>query len=381
MNEDCNKWKVKELAWERKYKKYHDDIVKYELYAQKQFSVYNTVVFFIYGIISYCWNRFLLNQSVTGSVLCMGVCLLSMMDYLICKTFLEKHIKYVTVMTNAYIVLLGLMLLSIHLIWNKEVRGGGVSWTLLVCSLLMTSIISIVPKHYAIALLCVVALNTVECIASRQGVAVVLDNLLEEILIFVFGVGMNVIYSRFKYIEFGRKEELQLENSRDMLTNLYNRRYIESYYDIYAKPENLCAIIMLDLDNFKMANDIYGHKRGDEVLCAVSDILRKSFRTEDCVARLGGDEFAVFLPKIYQKEAVEERVREVLDRFPIVVDDNSSVIVSVSIGVAYKHPGEDIEYTRLCDKADEAMYKAKKLGKGIAVISAGRNVKEAVIVA
>jgi diguanylate cyclase (GGDEF)-like protein len=149
----------------------------------------------------------------------------------------------------------------------------------------------------------------------------------------------------------------------------------------------MCAILVLDLDNFKMANDVYGHKKGDEVLCAVSDILSKSFRNEDCVARLGGDEFAVFLPKISQKEIVVGRVRDVLRKFPIVIDEEQDakesehVEVSVSIGIAFKNRGEEIDYAKLCDKADEAMYRAKRLGKGKAVVGAERNRKELVIAA
>jgi putative two-component system response regulator len=139
--------------------------------------------------------------------------------------------------------------------------------------------------------------------------------------------------------------------------------------------------MVLDLDNFKMANDIYGHKKGDEVLCKVSDILRENFRDGDCVARLGGDEFIVFLPEIGQKDSVVERVQKLLDNFPIVIEGERRVEVSVSIGIAYRNPGENIEYEVLCSKADEAMYRAKKLGKGKAVISEEKNARELVIVA
>jgi diguanylate cyclase (GGDEF)-like protein len=64
-----------------------------------------------------------------------------------------------------------------------------------------------------------------------------------------------------------------------------------------------------------------------------------------------------------------------------VITGGKRVDVSVSIGVAYKNPGEDMTYEKLCDKADEAMYRAKRLGKGKAVVSAERNTKELVIVA
>jgi diguanylate cyclase (GGDEF)-like protein len=380
MNRKCETWKAKDLAWRKKYKKYHDDVLEYELYAQQQFSIHNSIVFLIYGIVCGIWNYFVVRESVMGSLLCIGVCLLSMADYIICKTFLKEHVKYAAVSANLYILIFGKMLLSIDLMWN-EMLGGNISWTLLVCALITTTMISIVPSHYAITVLGVVALDTIECIVSNEGLIAILYNLLDGVLVAIFCIGMNIIYSRHQYAEFNRKEELKFESNKDLLTQLYNRRYIERFYEVHAKTESLCAIIVLDLDNFKMANDIYGHKKGDEVLCAVGEILRKSFRNDDCVARLGGDEFAVFLPEITQREAVVERVHEVLKKFPIVITGGKQVDVSVSIGIAYKNPGEDIEYTKLCDKADEAMYRAKRLGKGKAVVGAERNTKELVIVA
>jgi diguanylate cyclase (GGDEF)-like protein len=241
--------------------------------------------------------------------------------------------------------------------------------------------ISIVPSHYGISILAIVALDTIECIAAHQGITDILYNLLDGMLVAVFSIGMNVILSGYQYAEFNRKDELTMESSRDQLTQLYNRRYIERYFGLHAKTENLCAIIVLDLDNFKMANDVYGHKKGDEVLCTVSELLRKSFRNGDCVARLGGDEFAVFLPEISKKEAVENRIHEVLGKFPIVLEGERRVNVSVSIGIAYKPPGEEPDYTKLCHKADEAMYRAKNMGKGKAVINADRHTKEKIIAA
>jgi diguanylate cyclase (GGDEF)-like protein len=381
MSGKCEAWKAKDLAWRKKYRQYHDEVLEYELYAQRQFSMYNAIVFLIYGIVSFVWNSFIVRASTMGSLLCMGVCLLSTADYIICRTFLEEHIKYSALAANLYILVLGKMLLSIDLIWNG-VLGGNVSWTLLVCSLITTAMISVVPSHYAITILGVVALDTIECIISNNGALIpVLYNLMDGVIVAIFCIGMNIIYSRHQYAEFNRKEELKFESNRDLLTQLYNRRYIERCYEVQSDTKRLCAMIVLDLDNFKMANDIYGHKKGDEVLCAVGEILQNNFRNSDCVARLGGDEFAVFLPEITQKEAVVERVHEVLKKFPIVITGGKRVDVSVSIGVAYKNPGEDMTYEKLCDKADEAMYRAKRLGKGKAVVSAERNTKELVIVA
>lgn len=380
MNGMLKKWKAKDLAWKKRYKKYHNEVLHYELYSQKQFSLHNALVFLLYGIVSYFWNRHFVKADIWGSVLCFVICILSISDYIICRTFLKKHIKFSVIVANCYIFILGKMLLAIDLMWN-DMNGGNVSWTLLICSLITTAMISIVPSHYFIAVISVVVLDMLECILAQQDVVAVLYKLLDGVIISIFCIGMNVIYSGYQYAEFERREELKLESSRDLLTQLYNRRYIERYYDLHSEPDKLCAIMVLDLDNFKMANDIYGHKKGDEVLCAVSDILRSNFRDGDCVARLGGDEFIVFLSGIMKKDVVVERAQSLLKSFPIVIEGKQRVEVSVSIGIAYKNQGEEMEYTKLCNKADEAMYMAKRLGKGKAVVSAERNMREIIIVA
>jgi diguanylate cyclase (GGDEF)-like protein len=237
-----------------------------------------------------------------------------------------------------------------------------------------------VPDHYVPTIAVVIVLDTIEAAISCRTFTGVFDNLVDSLIIAAFCIGTNIIFSKHQYAEFDRKEELKFESSRDLLTQLYNRRHIERYYALNAETDRACAMMMLDLDNFKMANDIYGHKKGDEVLCRVADILRGSFRDSDCVARLGGDEFAVFLPGI-SVNATVERVRSVLESFPITIEGACRVDVSVSIGIAYKEAGEEIDYKTLCDKADEAMYRAKLLGKGKAVVGAEKNTKEVIIVA
>jgi diguanylate cyclase (GGDEF)-like protein len=382
VNEQYEKWKVRELSWNKKYEKYRDEVLTYELYAQQKFSLYNALVFVSYGLVSFFWNLIVVKESVVGSLLCLGVCAFSIVAYIISRTVLTKHIEYASIAVNLYILILGKTLLSIDLIWN-EGHGGNISWTLLACSLITTAIISVVPRHYALAIVGVVLLDTIECVTAGWGLVDILYNLLDGVLVAIFCIGINLIFSRHQYAEFGRKEELQFESNRDLLTQLYNRRYIERCFDEKVKPQNMSAIIMLDLDNFKMANDIYGHQKGDEVLCTVSEILRSSFRSDDCVARLGGDEFAVLLPNINCKDAVVGRVHDVLEKFPVVLtgENTAEVKVSVSIGIAFKNNGEEANYTKLCDRADEAMYMAKRMGKGKAVVSAERSTKELVIVA
>jgi diguanylate cyclase (GGDEF)-like protein len=78
----------------------------------------------------------------------------------------------------------------------------------------------------------------------------------------------------------------------------------------------------------------------------------------------------VFLPKVTNREVVMERVERVLQNFPILLQGEKPVEVSVSIGVVFEEEGKTPSYSQLCESADEAMYKAKKSGKGKAVVAA-----------
>jgi diguanylate cyclase (GGDEF)-like protein len=266
---------------------------------------------------------------------------------------------------------MGTALLSVNM-----VGGGDVSWTLLLCSLISTSFLIIIPAYYFVDVVLIIGIDLIEYGLAGTNAVSFLYDLLDDLIIAIFCIGINVIFSRMKYAELERNVSLYSESAKDPLTQLFNRRYLESFFAGHASTQKKCAFLMLDLDNFKMANDVFGHKKGDEVLCRVAEILRTHFRGSDCIARLGGDEFAVFLPAVAQTEVVMERVEQVLDSFPIVIEGEKRVEVSVSIGVVIKDAGMAPSYAQLCDRADGAMYRAKKAGKAQAVIATAGMAKE-----
>jgi diguanylate cyclase (GGDEF)-like protein len=356
--------KTKGWVFNRKYKRYREDIIEYQINTQKSFSMHNAIVFLAFGFIFTLADCFVWQQFRIGTVLCFGVGFFSLFNFLLYKKVLPRHRDWIIPAGNIYILILGKFLLSVNL-----VGGGDVSWTLLLCALISTSMIIIIPSYYITIVLIMLGLDMVEFIIMSNSFLDVFYNLLDDMIIGSFCIGINVIFSKVKYAEMERKENLYTESSRDPLTKLYNRRYLESYFEGHTDYSRRCAILILDLDNFKMANDKFGHKKGDEVLCQVAEILRDNFREDDCIARLGGDEFAVFLPEISKKEVVMDRVERVLKRFPIVIEGEIKVEVSVSIGIVFKEAGELPSYTQLSERADGAMYRAKKAGKGQAVIA------------
>lgn len=157
---------------------------------------------------------------------------------------------------------------------------------------------------------------------------------------------------------------------RDELTGLFNRRYFDQKLteelDRSARYGRPVSLILGDIDKFKTYNDEFGHQKGDEVLRAVSDLLRGSCRSSDTAARYGGEEMAVILPETNAEGAMRmaEKARTVI---AARAGDVAGKTVTISMGVATYNdtnngPGE------LVAAADRALYRAKDEGRNRCVL-------------
>lgn len=153
----------------------------------------------------------------------------------------------------------------------------------------------------------------------------------------------------------------------DGLTGLPNRRLFEdralmAFSRHQRQPVELCALLFLDLDDFKDINDKHGHKAGDAVLQAVADRALAAVRQNDTVARWGGDEFIVLLEKISRAmlDTVSQRLRQAVEE--AIEFEGLKLRVGVSIGVAL-YPEGGAELDELLRMADEDMYREKSLRK------------------
>jgi len=154
--------------------------------------------------------------------------------------------------------------------------------------------------------------------------------------------------------------------SIDGTTGLYNRRhFMEAAEAAFAHAQRLnqpFAVLMIDVDNFKQINDVYGHIAGDQVLAELAEACREHVRPEDIVGRYGGDEFIIMVPGITTLRAVQ--LAEQLTR-PVartVVREGKTVPYTVSVGIAEYPPCADLSV--LLMQADLAMYEAKQAGGG-----------------
>ena len=128
------------------------------------------------------------------------------------------------------------------------------------------------------------------------------------------------------------------------------------------RQEETAAIIMFDLDNFKLANDVFGHAYGDEMICKNAGKLKGFFRSDDILCRIGGDEFLIFCKRIRDAD-VHAKLEKVMESMVTVRSDGEHEIVfSVSAGYVMI-PEQGMEFDVLYRKADVALFNAKMNGK------------------
>ncbi|GAB6070785.1 hypothetical protein JCM30760_18820 [Thiomicrorhabdus hydrogeniphila] len=163
------------------------------------------------------------------------------------------------------------------------------------------------------------------------------------------------------------QEELAFLAHHDVLTGLDNRNSLQQRILQAIKKsqrsKNCFALCFIDLDNFKFINDSYGHKAGDELLIAVSKLIKKTVRDSDAVARFGGDEFVILLEDIEHNSEVSLIADKLLKAFSNPIHfDSHNLVITISMGVSV-YPQDATTLDLLLKNADIAMYEAKRKGK------------------
>ncbi|MGO8755869.1 MAG: bacteriohemerythrin [Gallionellaceae bacterium] len=179
---------------------------------------------------------------------------------------------------------------------------------------------------------------------------------------YLVGLGTDITERR------ALEQELARQAKTDVLTGLSNRRHFIELAEQemarekrYGKP---LAVLMFDLDKFKVINDEYGHQVGDDALRRVGEVCRQTLREIDIIGRLGGEEFAILLP-----ETAEEKAYEVADRLrlniagaAIPLECAGALNITASIGIATLNT-TDTNIDKLLNRADKALYEAKRAGR------------------
>ena len=162
----------------------------------------------------------------------------------------------------------------------------------------------------------------------------------------------------FRDVSEKRAEQRKIEflSYNDVLTGLYNRRYIEDAMIDLDTPENLpITIFSVDVNGLKLANDAFGHEFGDQLLKTFADILKGVCQPEDVIGRVGGDEFCILMKNTDEDEAasIKERILDEMSKLKLY-----PIVASLAIGFAVKHsPEDDIKTVMVL--SDHRMYQDK----------------------
>jgi diguanylate cyclase len=216
----------------------------------------------------------------------------------------------------------------------------------------------------------------VTCLAF---IILIKDTRLRTEIMWSYSIALSIIsfllYYYILYLEaltesFRRYKQ---ESKRDFLTGLNNVRQFDNLYNEVIENaisrQEMVSLLFIDIDFFKKVNDTYGHKEGDLVLKKLGEILINTCRSMDIVSRNGGEEFSVILIDSPPNRAFEiaERIRRTVENVQIELTDNSYINITVSIGIS-SYPNPVSNYDMLIEKADEALYEAKRTGRNKVVL-------------
>jgi diguanylate cyclase (GGDEF)-like protein len=204
-------------------------------------------------------------------------------------------------------------------------------------------------------------------------------------------IGGMVVYSSNARIDFARQNELlttcahslvvgmencflHLQAIEDPLTGLYNRSYflyrLQEELSYSSRHSSAFAIMMIDLDDFKVVNDHLGHQAGDEVLKKIGELFRFTLRREDVPARYGGDEFIILLLDCDEKNAYEKanRLRQLISLRALPKEKAQGLHIGCSISLISSDSLKgEYDIPSILKKLDDALYKAKAEGKNIII--------------
>jgi diguanylate cyclase (GGDEF)-like protein len=214
--------------------------------------------------------------------------------------------------------------------------------------------------------------GVLEVYTSYDAVA---EEIREDVLLLalLLGGGLVLLFATLYRIVARASRALRHQALHDALTDLPNRTLLHRRADRVLRGDGLAAMLLIDLDRFKEVNDTLGHDYGDALLIEVADRLQAVLRRGDTLARMGGDEFAVLLDGVPDRSAVAElagRLQDALRR-PFALR-GVAVELEASIGVAL-YPEHGATVGELLQRADVAMYDAKRGRRGIAAYSAERD--------
>ncbi|NCC43491.1 MAG: diguanylate cyclase [Clostridia bacterium] len=163
------------------------------------------------------------------------------------------------------------------------------------------------------------------------------------------------------YMAQNQYKRLSMTDGLTGIMNKSNSEYVIRQYLECRGTDDNCALLILDVDDFKLVNDTMGHQVGDDILGGMGKILQQTFRSTDTLGRFGGDEFIILMRHIPEEEIVEKKCEKIFSKIR-ELSKKYNYKLSCSIGISFLK-GETASYERVFQIADTALYEAKASGK------------------
>jgi len=190
-------------------------------------------------------------------------------------------------------------------------------------------------------------------------------DIFDAVVAYFFSIPISLLILRLRIQDHELSMKYQQLSTRDGLSGILNKagctEAAERYLQLH-RPEVSCALLVLDIDDFKHVNDTYGHFTGDAILQEVGNQLLKAFRSSDIVGRFGGDEFLVLVKDTCDQYMLSEKCRILQENLYLQTGSVCKVPITCSIGGSIIASG-DASFSDLFRQADSALYAAKAAGK------------------
>lgn len=208
---------------------------------------------------------------------------------------------------------------------------------------------------------CIIFCYTTARLKAAYPQIVIIDTL-NAICCFVISIGFISYTRNIRLDNIQAAVLFRAQSETDELTGITNKASTESRCKLYLdhiKDGVSCAMVVIDLDNFKTINDTLGHNQGDIFLQKVGDILRHIFRESDIVGRIGGDEFLVLMKNISDRKIIAKKAERVTKRIGEIFQELTTQKFTCSIGISIRYPKQQLSYQTLFFQADRALYHVK----------------------
>ncbi|MGG7073654.1 GGDEF domain-containing protein [Campylobacter sp. 9BO] len=190
-------------------------------------------------------------------------------------------------------------------------------------------------------------------------------------VVFVLMTDLLEVSNSFELLNVKKQRSILKDMAnKDPLTGLLNRKSLDIFVQDYLHNDVNFAVIIGDIDNFKMINDTYGHNAGDDALVRIASVFKSVFRHNDFVCRWGGEEFLIIIYDVEPNIAFEtmNRAKSLITQTPLNFE-NKKIELTLTYGMVTHIKGSDINIEQMIKKADDLLYKGKKSGKNRIVTS------------